>query len=364
MAELKSLINRMMEDGTFATITRNPLAQFGSGARVYLGASVLPYREVPENAYRESNIRYRTVIANDGTRYSPAQKKGGSSSVGEMLVELGYSDIASEFTGRDYDLLQGMLRNAGEEEARLRISQWLDVAVVRALQELDEKKRWDAIVTGTVTRSGQNGYTEEITYPNPAGHRAAAGGAWTSDEYDPFDDILAMTNLLDSKGYRVTRIITSSAVVNKLAGNSKVQQRSGSLQVSASGTIEVLSGFGTRNAVANSMSASGLPVIETYDLTYEAEDGVRTKFLPADSMVFLSETGQEETITFEQGTKVVPDILGYVAQGRAAGQATPGPVMHVEQFNDKPPRIEAQAWQASLPVITEPEALAVITGIA
>jgi len=364
MAELKTLINRMMEDGTFATITNNPLAQFGSGARVYLGASILPYRAVPENAYRETNIRYRTVIANDGTRYSPAQKKGGSANVGEMLVELGYSDIASEFTGRDYDLLQGMLRNSGEEEARQRISQWIDVAVVRALHEADEKKRWDAIVNASVTRSGQNGYSETIAYPNPASHRAAAGGTWTSDSYDPFDDILAMTNLLDSKGYRVTRIITSSAVVNKLAGNAKVQQRSGSLQVSASGTIEVLSGFGTRNAVANSMSASGLPVIESYDLTYENEAGTRTKFLPADSMVFLSETGQEETYTFEQGTKVVGDILGYTALGRPAGAPQSGRVLHVQQFNDKPPRIEAQAWQASLPVITEPEALAVITGIA
>lgn len=363
MADLKTLINRMVADGTFQTISRNPLAQFGSGARVYLGASVLPERNVPENAYRESNIRYRTVIANDGTKYSPAQKKGGSASVGEMLIELGYSDIASEFTGRDYDILQGMLRSSDDQMAQQRIAQWIDTAVVRALVEADEKKRWDAIVNAAVTRSGQNGYNETIAYPDPAGHRAAAGGSWSSDAYDPFDDILAMVNLLDTKGYRCTRIITSSAVVNKMAGNAKVQQRSGSLQVSASGTIEVLSGFGTRNAVSNSMNASGLPVIETYDLTYQTEDGTRTKFLPTDAMVFLSETGQEESVVFEQGTKVVGDTLGYTAIGRAAGESAPGRRLFVQQFEDKPPRVEAQAWQASLPVITEPEAMAVITGI-
>jgi hypothetical protein len=352
----------MIADGSFETISRNPLAQFGSGARVYLGASVLPERNVPENAYRETNIRYRTVIANDGTRYSPAQRIGGSAGVGEMLVELGYSDIAAEFTGRDYDILQNLVRT-DDATARLRISQWIDTAVVRALLEADEKKRWEAIVNAEVTRAGQNGYTETIAYPDPAGHRAVAGGDWTSDVYDPFDDILAMVNLLDSKGYRCTRIITSNAVVNKMAGNAKVQQRSGSLQVSASGTIEVLSGFGTRNAVANSMNASGLPVIETYDLTYQTEDGTRTKFLPADAMVFLSETGQEESVVFEQGTKVVGDVLGYTAIGRAAGQADSGRRLFVQQFEDKPPRVEAQAWQASLPVITEPEAMAVITGI-
>lgn len=363
MADLKTLINRMIADGTFQTISRNPLAQFGSGARVYLGASVLPPKFVPENAYRESNIRFRTVIANDGTQYSPAQKIGGSSGVGEMLVELGYSDIASELTGREYDLLQGLLRNSNDQAVQDEISSWVDTTVIRGLAELDEKKRWEAIVDAEVTRKGQNGYGETIAYPNPAGHRAAAGGDWDSDAYDPFDDIIAMVNLLDTKGYRCTRIITSSAVVNKMAANAKVQQRSGSLQVSASGTIEVLSGFGTRNAVANSMNASGLPVIETYDLTYEKEDNTRTKFLPTDAMVFLSETGREERVTFEQGTKVVGDVLGYTAIGRAAGQSEPGARLFVEQFEDKPPRIEAQAWEASLPVITEPEAMAVITGI-
>jgi hypothetical protein len=364
MAELKTLINQMIADGSFQTITNNPLAQFGAGARNYIGATILPEKSVSDNAFRETNVRYRTIVANDGTQYSPAQKKGGSSAVGEVLVELGYSDIACEFTGRDFDELQRLLRNADDASANLRVSQWIDTAVVRALIEHDEKNIWEAIVNASVVRTGQNGFGDTITYSNPSGHRAAAGGTWTNDAYDPFDDILAMVNLLDSKGYRCTRIITGSPVVNIMAGNSKVQQRSGQLQVSASGTIEVLAGFGTRNAVQNSMTGSGLPVIETYDLTYEKEDGSRTKFLPAGSMVFLSDTGQDQSVVFEAGTKVVPDTLGYLAVGRAAGQADPGRKIFVEQFSSKPPRIEAQGWQATLPVITEPEAFAVITGIA
>ena len=42
MADLKTLINRMEQDGRFDIITRNPLAQFGEGSRVYVGASILP----------------------------------------------------------------------------------------------------------------------------------------------------------------------------------------------------------------------------------------------------------------------------------------------------------------------------------
>lgn len=363
MAELKTLIERMVADGSFATLITNPTAQFGAGARVYLGASILPEKEVPENAYRETNISMRTVIAEDVTRYSPSPKVGSSNSVREMLVELGDAAVFSEFGGRDYDALQGLLRNANDDVARQRINQWVDTAVVRALIEKDEKKRLEAIVNAEITIEGQNGYQGTVSYPNPAGHRAAAGGDWEDNAYDPFDDILAMVNLLDTKGYRCTRIITSSAVVNKMAGNAKVQQRSGVLQVSASGTLEMLGGFGIRNAVTGAMTQSGLPVIETYDLTYEDKTGARTKFLPTDAMIFLSETGKEESVTFEQNTMVVPNIIGYTAIGKATGQAQPGRVLNVEQFTKRPPRLEAEAWQATCPVITEPESIAVITGI-
>ena len=43
----------------------------------------------------------------------------------------------------------------------------------------------------------------------------------------------------------------------------------------------------------------------------------------------------------------------------AAG-AAPGRVVRAEAHEDKPPRIEAEGWQTSLPVITEPEAFAIL----
>lgn len=364
MADLGTLINRMQADGTFQTITGNPLAQFGTAARRYVGAELLPERLVSENAYREANIKYRTVIANSGTRFSPAQKKGGIGLVGEMLVELGSSDIARELTGREYDALLQMVRNGDDMAAMAQATNWVDTAIVRALVELAEQQRWQAIVDGSVVRLGANGYNETIAYSNPAGHRAAAGGTWSSDAYDPFDDILTMSNLLSSKGYRVTRIITSTPVISLMAGNEKVARRTGSLSVSASGTIEILSGFATRDAINNVMTSSGLPALEVYDLTYRTEDGTSNRFLDDGAMVFVAETGQDETIVFNDAQKIVPNIVGYTAIGRPAGSSTPQRALHMELLTDKPPRIEAQGWQESLPVIAEPEALAVITGIA
>ena len=108
MADIAGLVNQLMTDGTVPTLALNPQAQFGIAPRRYLGAELLPERAVDENAYREESIIYRTVIANDGTRYSPTQKKGAAL-IGSFLVELGNSDIATEFTSRDYDALLRML---------------------------------------------------------------------------------------------------------------------------------------------------------------------------------------------------------------------------------------------------------------
>ncbi len=94
--DIYTLVQQMMADGTFARIAGNPAAQFGTPKRSYLGAEILPEKTVEENAYREDGIRYRTVIANSGSRYSPSQKEDGGALVGTFLVELGNQDIARE----------------------------------------------------------------------------------------------------------------------------------------------------------------------------------------------------------------------------------------------------------------------------
>lgn len=217
--DLNTLISNMDRDGYFPMVARDPRAQFGVATRRYIGAEVLPERNVEENAFRETSIKYRTVIANSGTRYSPAQKKAGEI-VGEFLVELGESDIAREFTGRDYDILLKKLGGNRDMEATMQFIGWLDTTVNRALVELNEKQRWDAIVSASVTRTGDNSYTETVSYSNPANHRAAAGGAWSSDLYDPYDDIYTQAQLLFDKGYNVvgqkpgvTRLCSVSQIV-------------------------------------------------------------------------------------------------------------------------------------------------------
>lgn len=364
--DIGTLIAQMINAGEFSQLASSPLVQFGDDARSYLGATILPEREVEDNLYREEGIRYRTVIANDGSRYSPAQRKAGGAIVGDMLVELGNQDIKREMTGREYDLLVRLLRRDLSMDATAQVIGWVDTMVVRALVELNEKQRWDALVNAQVVRLGDNGFTETVQYPDPSGHRVTVAPAdvWTDDTVDPFDAISSMAEVLRNKGYEVNRIITSTPVVSAMANNSLVRTRVGAAQlvVNSDRTIDARYGRVSLDGINATLQSDRLPPIETYDLMYRTQEGT-DYFLPRNTMVFLATTGQTMMVEDNQDDIILPDTLGYLAVGRAVGQADPGRVLYVESFRNKPPRIEAEGWQTSLPVISDPEAVAVLDGM-
>jgi hypothetical protein len=365
MADIATLISRMSGDGSFEAIARDPRAQFGAGNRRYLGAEILPEVQVPDNAYREDRVKYRTVVANDGTRYSPAQKKAGDI-VGSFLVELGNSDIAREFTGRQYDALLSLLNRNASMEATAQLTRWVNTTVALALAELNEKQRWEAIVNASVPRQGDNGYTETVPYSNPAGHRVVAGGTWSSNAYDPYPDIMAGMEQLASKGFSVGRMFASTRVASILSRNANMAQRTGRIVASA-GSLSVQS---TGRAALNDLfNADGLPTLELYDLQYRTQTAT-TRFLPDNVLVMVASQERDAAIDFGDLETLAPEganfgsVLGYEAIGRAVGEPNPGRVVRAWFKDDKPPRIAAEGWQTSLPVMLEPEAIFVISGIA
>jgi hypothetical protein len=362
--DMASFVAQLRRDGSFDYLVGDAAMQFGMGARRYLGATLLPERQTMTNMYTESGIRSTTIIANDGSRYSPVQKKAGGVMVGTFDVKLGDQSIGAEFTARDYDAVLELLMRAGGgaiamEGAANRVLDWANVALNLALIELAEKQRWDAIVDASVVRSGDNGYTETVSYPNPSGHRVAAGGTWSSDAYDPFPDIVAQVDLLADKGYRATRMVCSTAVLRILQRNMKMATRNAPVRVLTASDIVNRQSIADLNA---GLQANGLPPIETYDLTYRDATG-RQRFLDPATLVILAETGRDETIEVADGVRYLPDTLGYTAIGRTPGAATPGRVMNVD-YDDDPPHLEGKARQTSLPVVTEPDAIATIHTIA
>lgn len=360
--DIATLIARALADGSVERVAANARAQFGTARRRYLGAELLPERRVNENSYREDQIRYRTVIANDGTRYSPTQKKGADL-IGSFLVELGEMDIAAEMTGREYDALLRLLASNASMDAMVTVLRWLDTRVNLALIENLERQRWEALVDAQVTRRGDNEYAETVSYSNPANHRVAAGGQWSNDAYDPFDDMFAQAQLLADKGFEVGRMVTSRKVVSILAGNDKVKSRVGVAVVNPSGQIQAASGRATLDAINGILQADGLPPFELYDLKYRTSTGT-VRFMKDDVVVMTAATERDEEVDLgDDNIEMLDSTLGYAAIGRAAGQSGPGRVIRMEHKQDKPPRIEAEGWATALPVITEPEAISVISGI-
>lgn len=363
--DLATFVQSLVDDGTIGLLAGNVRAQFGPQNRQYIGATVLPERQVPDNRGEEAQIRYRSVIANDGTRYSPVQLKTSGQLVGSFSYELGHQDIGAQLDSRDYDALLQLLNTQSTQDAIATMVRFVDNSVVSPLVEVIEKQRWQALVDAQVTRVGDNGVSEIVDYPDPDGHRVAAGGDWWDDAYDPIDDIFGVNDMLEDKGMRLSRMIAGRRIVTQLSRNLQVRRRYAGVRVLSDADLFDRLSPATVN---QGLVSDGLPPIETYDLSYNTQDGSRLRFMPDDVLVFLCETPRDEEIIEpeQQGGEVyrtLENTLGYTGIGRAAGQSTSGRVVYTESYQSKPPRIEVEGWQTSLPIIAEPEAVAVITGI-
>lgn len=376
------VVQAMIQSGAFRQVANNPMAQFGTPQRKYLGAELLPEVMKQENSYVEEAIQYRTIVANDGTRYSPVQIKSGVIT-GSFQVTLGHQDIGSHFTGQDYDALirileqttnlQGVADGAITRPDMMAMSQltnWADVTINRPLIEKIEKQRWECIVDAQIPKTGDNGYAETIKYSNPTGHRVVAAGNWSDVSYDPYTDLMAGVEFLAGKGYRVNRIVTDTSVRGLLTLNPKILARVGHIRVDNSGNaVNQSPGRAPIDKLNSLFAGDELPPLEIYDLQYRTNTGY-SKFLKSNLtsggvLCMFCTTGRDQTI--DRGDVqplIVNNTLGYVGVGRAAGQSAPGRVIKTRHIDDsKPPRIEGEGWQSSQPVPQDPEAMFIIKGI-
>lgn len=366
-----AFIAAMLADGSIQRLALNPRAQFGTETRRYVGAEILPERPVDVNEYTEDRISYRTVVANDGSRYSPVQKKG-SVLTGSFPVKLADQDIGSELTGKDYDalvkllqgpILQGLTGEQPSMAAIVQLTNWTDKTLNLPLVEKVEKQRWEALVRAQVVLSGDNGYTETIKYPSYPDLRLTVTDAWTDDTKDPFVLIFLLAQNMINHGITPTRFVMGRQAFSKLANNANVRARVGRAVLTTAGKLQGTTGRATLAEVNGSLAQDGLPPIELYDLQYRTQEGSEY-FLDRDAAVMTGATGLEEQIDLGDGQyETIEDTLGYAAIGRGVGQSGSGRVIKLFPYENKPPRVEGEAWQASLPVILEPEAVGSIRGI-
>ncbi len=351
----------------FQMIMSNPLAQFGKPKKPFLGLRLMPERLVTENQFTEEKINYRTIVANDGTRYSPVQIKDGAK-VGSFDVKLRTSDKGADFTGKDYDALVNILkRYTGSDvpmQQMIQLIKWVDTELNMPLVVKNEVMVWQCIVDALVKRIGDNGYQEDVKISNPAGHRVAVLGDWADDSYNPLDDIFARNQFLTDKGMIVRQIIAGTPVTSKLQNNAKVKSAVGGyINVTGGGALVGNSSRVTLDSLNSYLAEEQLPPITKYDNTYQDQFGSNF-FLKRDAMVFICETDQTETIDRGDDEPItVEETLGYVGVGRVTGEYMPGRKLVVLEKQRKPYGMEGESVQESFPVNQNPEAVAVLTDI-
>lgn len=373
--DLSTLLQLLNEQGRFDDIAGNNVAQFGTPNRQYLGARFMPERPA-DNQGREDGIRYKTVVASAGTRFSTATKKRQGAMVGGFRYELGNSDIERDLTAQDYDAVVNYLGRGGQNFQRSAVETLLDfsdAAVNRALVEFNEIQRWQYWETGQVTILLPRGGQETVQYPQPdgGGHRLTAGGTYSDDAYDAIADIERAADVLRDKGYDIAQIVLSNNILRILSRREDIRALGGDAVMIPDDTnaagFSIAAFRANRRVVANAFDALGLPAPLRYDLRYNTQTSTN-RFLSDDTIVFFGQsTTERERIVNNQNAEDVrylPNTLGYVGVGTAAGQSTPGRVIDVEEFTNKPPRVQMEGWQTSLPIPQEPEAVASISGIA
>jgi hypothetical protein len=368
MADIYEIWNQLVEEGVPDQIVRSPMLQFGTERRPYLGATLLPERQRTTNEFTETKITYKSFPALDGTRYSEP-KMQGQQLVGSFSVKLGEIDTAAQLTGYDLDAIIEIASD-NPIAARNRLIQWVTGGFGVSLAEKEEIQRWQAFVDAAVPIQGMDGNSEVIQLPNPEGHRTAvpsgttaAPTGWYGDDYDPMEDIDAVVQLFADKGYVINRIIGDTQVMSCVARNPVMRERLGAVTFPNNTPVNRIGAI-SRAAINTYLQSDwGLPPIEIYDLTYSTMGNARQFFKKRGALVFVCTTGRDEMLetgTDDAEVEVIPDTLGYYAIGRAVGQTSSGRVVETEVKTMKPPGIYGQGFQTSFPVVTEPEAIAVL----
>lgn len=372
--QISTLIDKLNKENQIERVANNPLSQFGTRTKPLPLASLLPERQVPENIYRESGIKWRTFAANPSTRYSPVTLVEGALA-SSFMVELGESDLGMTLDAKEFDYFQKVL-NAGDMNSAARSLLDLGGRVVEGLQIRNEIWRAQALLDGKITvKHGNLQFT--VDFARPTGHRVdvlggttAAPAGWYDPTYDPFDDLFAMADMLDGKGYKIGRIMTTRNILSVLKRNPMAAKRLGNVTINydkTTGELTPYQGRVTNDQIVEILRAEGFTInrgIETNDQTYNTRMATR-RFFYDDAILFACTTGRTEEYPDERGEDnkplILTDTLGYTGIGTPAAQQRAGRVLQYEAIlNKKPPRIETEGWQTSGPVVMDPEAVAVM----
>lgn len=223
--------------------------------------------------------------------------------------------------------------------------------LTREIQARMEQARGDVLTDGKFTLTGEGGLVMEADYGVPAAHFVAPGTLWTNTgsatiiaNESTWIDVYVATNGFAPGGQWVSR-----RILNLMLQNSELR----SLAASLSGTPSLV----TRPALDAALAAFSLPPItRVYDTVVDV-DGVSTRVIPDDRVIFHPPNVADLGYTAWGVTATALELVNAAAVDLSFQQA-PGIVGVVEKSG--PPYREWTFVDAvGMPVLSNPRLLMV-----
>ncbi len=173
-------------------------------------------------------------------------------------------------------------RNAGGDPAQVANAIYNDSEnLTREILARMEQARGDVLTDGKFTLAGEGGLVMEADYGVPGSHIVAPGTLWTNTgaatiiaNETAWSDIYVASN-----GFAPGGQVVSRRVLNLMLQNAEIR----TLAASMSGTPSLV----TRSALDNALAAFGLPpIVKVYDTVVDV-DGVSTRTIPDDRVIFV-----------------------------------------------------------------------------
>lgn len=255
----------------------------------------------------------------------------------------------------EYERLQlQFARTRGTNDAALMNAIYDDATLLTGnIRRRMELARGDVLTDGKFTLAGEGGLYMEADFLVPAGNFVTASTLWsTTGTADIIADLNTWVQAyLDLNGFLPGGMIMSRQTVQKMVANTKLAQQFGSLL----GTASLL----TRDQVAQSLDRYTLPPIELiYDSSVDV-DGVSTRVLPANKVIFLPPAGQPLGYT-AWGVSATALELVNSSESDLSFEDAPGIVGVVEK-QGPPYRQYTFVDAVGMPVIENPNYLMVAT---
>lgn len=244
------------------------------------------------------------------------------------------------------------LRLGGTNEAPLVNAIYDDAAVlVGEVRNRMELARGDVLTDGKFTLTNENGLTLEADFGIPGTHLVAPATPWSTTatatiiaNVSAWRDVYIATN-----GFAPGGMVTSTRVLNYMLQNAELR----TLAASLAGTPGII----TRNGLDAALGAYSLPpILFIYDTVVDV-DGVTTRTIPDDRVLFVPPNPADLGFTAWGVTATALELVNSAAVDFSFTDA-PGIVGVVEK-SGPPYRQETFVDAVGMPILSQPKRLLV-----